>query len=614
MKTPTKFAATGLGIAVMAALGWTLAGGVPRQPQQPQASVARQRALMRHPGRGRHQVPPDEVRAYLEAIRRAGSPDERLRATIHLANFLPTAELGGWIENGWFDIREGCDFDFFTQIVLQRWQTEDPAGYLAYGIGHQSPDNAAVLAAWAVRNPQEVCDYFKTHRNYDLETSTLDFLAKISPALALECLLAFTASDENFRCNWNGEEVLRGLSAYDPGAFFKALDSLPERWKAHARTAYTEEQLKVSFPDEIRRLWDQPGSWAIFNEAVAGDGERGWDSHSAGRLLDELPNLPQEWLQHLDRTVVIDESNFEKARGIDWEAAGVPADVAARLRGEILRFSQRGNPDVTLELLAAGNVDANARTLVFDSLLFRFKSDSPEAEAFIAKLGPEENREAARQYIAKQNPPLEEEEPEETVTSSVEVGTPDPSPPAPVASQDWKTKMDQSKGSSPDQIAEMASDFRALPDDQKTGAALGIIDARGFDPETQKSPLIGDAVLYLLNHPEAVANSSEYSGAAPLRLSSSYAVALGNDDPGAASAWVDSLPEGEPRLWAAKNLAANWAQTIPMRCGGGSDPYHPRPGSRCRSISRSHGGENRCHLFIRGAVTNGRHLPALMKS
>ena len=48
-----------------------------------------------------------------------------------------------------------------------------------------------------------------------------------------------------------------------------------------------------------------------------------------------------------------------------------------------------------------------------------------------------------------------------------------------------------------------------------------------------------------------------------LRTASTIAASWAEEDPNAAGQWVASLPEGDGRLWAAKNLAARWAEYEP---------------------------------------------------
>jgi hypothetical protein len=50
---------------------------------------------------------------------------------------------------------------------------------------------------------------------------------------------------------------------------------------------------------------------------------------------------------------------------------------------------------------------------------------------------------------------------------------------------------------------------------------------------------------------------------ATISQASHFAVNWAKNDPAAASDWVQSLPAGDARQWAQKNLAANWAQVDP---------------------------------------------------
>jgi hypothetical protein len=38
---------------------------------------------------------------------------------------------------------------------------------------------------------------------------------------------------------------------------------------------------------------------------------------------------------------------------------------------------------------------------------------------------------------------------------------------------------------------------------------------------------------------------------------------MAQDDPAAASDWIQSLPAGDPKLWAQKNLHSLWSQYDP---------------------------------------------------
>ena len=98
---------------------------------------------------------------------------------------------------------------------------------------------------------------------------------------------------------------------------------------------------------------------------------------------------------------------------------------------------------------------------------------------------------------------------------------------------------------------EMRAKFDSLPEETKLPAARAIASSHesvGIDLS-----LTGDAIRYLIDHPD------ESDKIDPLRMASDYAAKLAFKDPAAASAWVQTLPDDEPKLWAQKNVARNWA-------------------------------------------------------
>lgn len=46
-------------------------------------------------------------------------------------------------------------------------------------------------------------------------------------------------------------------------------------------------------------------------------------------------------------------------------------------------------------------------------------------------------------------------------------------------------------------------------------------------------------------------------------MASMHVVKWAEKDPEAASAWLQTLPAGDAKLWAQKNLATNWAKYDP---------------------------------------------------
>ena len=107
------------------------------------------------------------------------------------------------------------------------------------------------------------------------------------------------------------------------------------------------------------------------------------------------------------------------------------------------------------------------------------------------------------------------------------------------------------------EIAALNQQFAAMADDKKQKAAQAIAASRQFSDSN--SSVMGEAIRYLVVNPVARPEGDTNSDTDPTSLASEYAAKLAVKDPGAASGWVGSLPAGDAKLWAQKNLARNWA-------------------------------------------------------
>lgn len=82
----------------------------------------------------------------LEEVRGAGDVQDKLRATIQLAQSLPLSELKAWFEGKWFDEKEDILSAVFYQIAISRWLAADPASLMRYC--HLKEESRAALVAW----------------------------------------------------------------------------------------------------------------------------------------------------------------------------------------------------------------------------------------------------------------------------------------------------------------------------------------------------------------------------------------------------------------------------------------------------------------------------------
>src|SRR5690606_28060069 len=89
--------------AVMAFTGWRLADESPSSPDAKAAEAKPARTTARPTRTERRYGTPERAKQQLRAIQAAGSPQERMRATIALVNSLPVEELGRWLDQRWFE-------------------------------------------------------------------------------------------------------------------------------------------------------------------------------------------------------------------------------------------------------------------------------------------------------------------------------------------------------------------------------------------------------------------------------------------------------------------------------------------------------------------------------
>ena len=110
--------------------------------------------------------------------------------------------------------------------------------------------------------------------------------------------------------------------------------------------------------------------------------------------------------------------------------------------------------------------------------------------------------------------------------------------------------------------ARLGQAFQNLEGEEKTRLASFAATARYAIDKSLK----GDAIKYVLENPEAqkATNWDNDNQSQATKQASQHALDLMKTDPARASAWVNSLPEGNTRLWAKKNLASNWNNYDPV--------------------------------------------------
>jgi len=461
-----------------------------------------------------------EAKRKLDVIKRAGSSEERLRATYELAMNLPVSEIQAWLEGRLFDVG-GYELALFNKILTDRWRAEDPGGFIAWRIKDRSGYPEGALADWAAKDPQQVMDFLRERAEPGFALQALTTLAGKDPALAVQGLREIAAKclgeDESYPLR----ELVKKLAATAPGALEGLLAELPPTIRAKGEQALIQKRLTDSFADEFPKLVNHPDGLKIFEASL------GESASLRNRLLENLAALPASWRSALARNASsLISSQPEKWFHADLEAAGFSAEDAKSIRSRALMRMAGRQPEEALALLDAMELSPR------------------EGAELREKIGAYIK---ARQNAETQNRPQVANQPTDWLKQVAEL---DPQNGNQYVYYSEMRKWDAGR------IAELNKQFDALPPDQKTAAATNLAQP-GFGLD---SNLKSKAIEYLVAVPVDPELKQQGRAADPVRLASIHAVQWLKNDPDAASAWVNRLPAGEAKNWAQKNVAAEWIQ------------------------------------------------------
>jgi hypothetical protein len=531
-----------LAFAAMAALGWNLGSN----SSAPTDSPSSQRASS---GSGR---PAQSARAseaastQVRAIRDAGSPEERIRASIQLANSVPVADFPAWVEGNRFNFRAGPELNIFRMILFERWMAEDPSALIAWSGKNGGGQGLRALAHLAKNDPETLFDHYRNHPDNQAELKVLLQIAKSHPDLALKRLGELS---EKGLADSNGQtkDLLTQLAKLSPSALEAVLPDLSPELDRIAESALVGQRLVKSYETEIQSLWERPDGWKIFSE------QANQNDDIASRLIDGLQDLPESWKAQLANSPYgfITETSAKKWMEADLAAAGFSPSQIEMVRTSALSRLAYSDPEYALANLGP-DLNARLRSNLISYSLSRARHDPEKVEKLINLLNSEDDRALARTQI----------ELYEIASNKSAVAEPSA----------WLEKLSNIGADAPDTsavlrqlntldkatLATVRAGFNELPPERQS--AIGQLIASGHITSVSDSGFAGDALRAFVAHPpDQIQNP--YKG--PEIASSVYAVNLLETDAAAAAAWMNSLPDGNAKLWAQKNVAYNWNQSDP---------------------------------------------------
>jgi hypothetical protein len=187
-----------------------------------------------------------------------------------------------------------------------------------------------------------------------------------------------------------------------------------------------------------------------------------------------------------------------------------------------------------------------------DQLLARLGDLPPEWREFIASVpdpSTKEDRQAAAMALATPVFPSLKAKISTPDTWLADVTATDPTKPPSYSLKSGLTNMSR------EQLAELKGRLQTLPDEQQLQVArmIGGISSSAVEPT-----LKGEAIRLLAAQPGDVKAAQ-----ANLDMAAEHANQWAKSDPAAAGEWARSLPPGDPKLWAMRNLAATWTRYDP---------------------------------------------------
>ncbi|MCW1921428.1 hypothetical protein OKA05_02620 [Luteolibacter arcticus] len=547
-----RLAAAG-GFSAMAALGWMLAARTEIPARQDGPPLAATKVSVR-PERI-HGGTPASVRQRMELIRGYSSSQERMRAIIDLVTALPLEDLAKWLDQRWFESGDGFERELFTLLAIRRWQAADPEGYVRWGLNNGGRGRE-VLVEWARSEPERMLAFFRANPSPAVEVEFLRTMAKFYPKLALdrsiELLTHGAAGGQGNVSQFHA--CLAAVAEADPALLERSMPDLPMILRHFADRALGCERLKRNFEDELRRLQENPEGWDRFKSAF-GSVEDG-----SGKLLAELAGMPPAWKQMMAadncRNLVTDPKWLE----VDLEAAGFTPEQAKTIRATAMDLHARWKPKQVLGMLNDMALEGQERNSILDSIFHR-RIDPQRAAVCLSLLTSEADRNHAEALLEGYQ--------QLSAEPLAEVSTPSGWMEAVAGSPGYGLSLDvrltEAAMTWDDAtLAEVSREFASLPVEKRRVAAVALARQSGSSFAKLDPELGGQAIHYLIDD---LSTAVEMYRSRPeeerSRAAAFHAARWVEQDPVAASHWVQNLPSGSPKLAAQQALAATWSMYDP---------------------------------------------------
>ena len=493
------------------------------------------------PERSRSLRMPDSVRHEVRLIRSLKDRHERMQAVVRLAASLPVGDLKEWFEGNYLGFLDKDTADLFRLIAGERWMEVDPGGIARFMMDRKVSRSERYIEAWLKADPTAAKAYLDTRegeQRAELINDYTQIIGKTDVPGALEFISSLKELDRG-----SAYAALDDLAKVDRNAVMAYIEAWPAEQRSRARKSIAAAYLNTDFPWAIAQLQQEGETADSFTYTLLGTSPNfpagvsriarfaslpeGWADRIADRKALVLTSrCPADWLELRQAPSWLSPEAFQKfqlaaAAESNWDYERRPGDAR--------RFVEQGDW-----------LPAEVRAKLAAHLIRNWKDGEEQAEAWIATLDEDlraettqafdllrqRSRGSQQEWLAGSSPTL-------YLRSLL-----DPEPAITV--NDGPESWDKSE------IAEAIGSSNGLSQEECGKLLKG------------RNPLPPQLFAHLLQR-----SGDTLSPEQSINWHARVAADWGSEDPSAAAKWVESLPTGEARDWAAKNLVLRWSSYSP---------------------------------------------------
>jgi hypothetical protein len=523
-----------IGVMLAGALGGWLSGGKSQLPKETPAEP-RSPSSSRPPRISK--IPP-QVLERVRQVKLAGNRSERLRQVVILASNLPLDEFPRWYQGNFLEFLDDGIESIFYQILTDRWLEAEPLAAARWMLENGRGSSNRALEVWVAADREAAIQFvtdLPAEKRGELLASLILAVGRTSVPEALRLL-------EHWRSpSLDTNRFLRSLARQDRAAVLAHAQGL----SGGARTGMIQAAAAAWMVDDL--------PWVVSLMQREGIGPQMFGhlintglGNGAGRIfIEQAGTLPDGWLEsmqpdHLRLLCLGSEADWLAVTG---PRPGISAEVLRKIQLEAARtpwwYNDLRAPG--LKLVEGGDwLPMEARLKIAETLTRRWKDDPEAARSWADSLDGELHAAAVKGLTAMaeelEATPRSPVTPDDVVRALQSGGT------VKLSELDWSA-------------AQTTQAVRAA-NAMAPGTAVDLLPTMGLRhlPKPVAAAILERALAASDDHVHGPSSNNQTRYKATYEFAAAWAA----EEPAGAAAWVESLPPGEARLWAAKNVALQW--------------------------------------------------------